>query len=192
MNRSLFSWISILPVVTGCNGIWSGSAKYKKLEEKELASGKRVPELFYDMKLGMSRKEFFSYCWQMHQKGKFLDGENSTSVLCKLDKELNYPVAMNFYPDFYQDKIYKMRAKFEYVAWAPWNKALSSDSLLLPVIHLFEKWNPGNDFIKLTDSKDRTIYVKVDGNRRIVIGRYDDAVVKAEYTDLLIEPQIKK
>ncbi len=192
MNRSLFSWIWILSVATGCNGIWSGSAKYKKLEEKELASGKQVPELFYNMKFGMSRKDFFSYCWEMHQKGKFLDGENSTSVLCKLDKELNYPVSMNFYPDFYQDKIYKMRVKFEYVAWAPWNKALFSDSLIPHVIQLFEKWNPGNDFIKLTDSKDRTIYVKVDGNRRIVIGQYDDAIVKAEYTDLLIEPQIKK
>ena len=192
MNRSLFSWIWILSVATGCNSIWSGSAKYKKLEEKELASGKRVPELFYNMKFGMSRKDFFSYCWEMHQKGKFLDGENSTSVLCKLDKELNYPVSMNFYPDFYQDKIYKMRVKFEYVAWAPWNKALFSDTLILHVIQLFEKWNPGNDFIKLTDSKDRTIYVKVDGNRRIVIGQYDDAFVKAEYTDLLIEPQIKK
>ncbi len=134
MNRSLFSWIWVLSVAAGCNGFWSGSANYKKLEEKELASGKRVPELFYDMKLGMSRKDFFTYCWEMHQKGKFLDGENSTSVLSKLDKELNYPVAMNFFPDFYQDKIYKMRVKFEYVAWAPWNKALFSDSLILQVI----------------------------------------------------------
>jgi hypothetical protein len=192
MKRSFFSWIWILSVITGCQGISPDSVDFKMIEDKELTSGKRAQDLFYDIKFGMTRKEFFNYCWEMHQKGKFLDGENSTSVLYKLDKELKYPASMNFYPNFYDDKIYKMWAKFEYVAWAPWNKALFSDSLILNVVQLYEKWYPGNDFIKLTDSKGRTIYAKVDGNRRIVIGQYDDAQVKADYTDLLVERKQKK
>jgi hypothetical protein len=182
----------ILSVIVGCNGIWSGSSDYKTMEEEEFKSGKRVQDLFYDIKFGMSRKDFFKYCWEMHQKGKFLDGENSTSVLYKLEKELKYPASMNFFPDFYKDKIYKMQARFQYVAWAPWNKELFSDSLILQVVQLYEKWYPGNDFIKLTDSKGRTIYVKVDGNRRIIIGQFDDSHVKADYTDLLVERQLKK
>jgi hypothetical protein len=31
----------------------------------------------------------------------------------------------------------------------------------------------------------------VDGNRRITIGRYDDVHIKVDYTDLLIEKQLK-
>ena len=31
------------------------------------------------------------------------------------------------------------------------------------------------------------IYVKVDGNRRITLGKFDDVIVKADYADLSIE-----
>jgi len=34
--------------------------------------------------------------------------------------------------------------------------------------------------------------VKVDGNRRITIGKFDDRKVKVDYTDLLIEQKLKK
>jgi hypothetical protein len=34
--------------------------------------------------------------------------------------------------------------------------------------------------------------VKVDGNRRIILGHYDDADVKADYTDLRVEQGQKK
>jgi hypothetical protein len=100
---------------------------------------------------------------------------------------------MNFYPDFYENKIAVMRAGFQYDAWAPWNKAQFSDSLLPDVLQLLKKWYPGgNDFIAITDKTKGTIYVKVDGNRRITIGRFNDMLVKVDYTDLIIEDKLKK
>jgi hypothetical protein len=61
------------------------------------------------------------------------------------------------------------------------------------VLHLYEKWySEGNSFIQLNDETKGTIYVKVDGNRRITIGRYNDMIVKVDYTDLLLEKQGKK
>ena len=50
----------------------------------------------------------------------------------------------------------------------------------------------GNEFITLKDSARGTIYVKVDGNRRITIGSYSEMLVKVDFTDLLIEEKLKK
>ena len=100
---------------------------------------------------------------------------------------------MNFYPDFYNNKVYHMRVTFEYNAWAPWNKAQYSDTLLPDVLRLYKRWYPmSNDFIKISDKLKGTIYVKIDGNRRIIIGRYNDMQIHADYTDLLVEQQLNK
>lgn len=181
----------LIACMCGCNGDKSGNRAYEEAVNRALESHKKADALLFEIKFGMSRKEFYNYCWQMHQKGQFEDGSNSNAVLYKISKQLKYPASMNFYPDFYHDTIYKMRAKFEYYAWAPWNKNLFSDSLLTDVQQLLKKWYGGNDFIKMTDVKGRTIYVKVDGNRRIIVGRVDDANVSADYTDLLVERKLK-
>ena len=168
--------------------------QYNELMGKELASGKRVDSIFFGIYLGMKNKEFFLHCWDLNKKGLFTDGVNNTSVLVKLNKnELKFPASMNFYPDFYENKINKMTASFQYDGWAPWNKHLFADSLVHDVLHLYEKWySEGNSFIQLNDETKGTIYVKVDGNRRITIGRYNDMIVKVDYTDLLLEKQGKK
>ena len=102
-------------------------------------------------------------------------------VLYKLkNNELKHPASMNFYPDFYQNKIYKMRVNFQYDSWAPWNKQLYADSLLQDVLKLYKNWyNRGNPFIKINDKEKGMLYVKVDGNRRITIGRYNDMLSKS-------------
>jgi hypothetical protein len=123
----------------------------------------------------------------MNKKGLLTDGLNNTAVLYKLEKnELKHPAAMNFYPDFTDNKIGRMRVTFQYNAWAPWNKDLFADNLLPDVLQLYTRWYAGNPFIKVEDKKRGIIYVKVDGNRRITIGKYDDMLVKVDYTDLAV------
>lgn len=178
-------------VFTACDN--SGLNKYNSLMEKELKSGKHVDSIFFGMYFGMLNKDFFAHCWEMNRKGIFTDGENNMYVLYKLKKELKYPASMNFYPDFYQNKIYKMRVNFQYEGWAPWNKQRYADSLLPDVLHMYKKWySDGNPFISIKDKDKGIIYIKVDGNRRITIGKYNDEIVKADYTDLLVEKVIKK
>ena len=65
-------------------------------------------------------------------------------------------------------------------------------SLKNEVLRLYKKWYGENNFVELKDSIRGSIYVKVDGNRRITIGRYDDIHIKVDYTDLLIEKQLKE
>jgi len=167
---------------------------YNALVKKELSSEKKVNDIFFGISLGMTSKDFYTHCWEMNKKGMFTDGSNNQAVLYKLDhNELQHPAQMNFYPEFHNGRIYKLWARFQYMGWMPWNKKLGSDSLLTDVVKLYKKWYPsGNSFITISDEKKGTMYVKVDGNRRIIIGRYDDVEVKADYTDLLVERQIKQ
>ena len=172
----------------------SGIREYDRIVKKELASGKRVDSLFFGIYLGMTSKSFYTYCWGMNKKQVFTDGTNNLAVLYKLNhQELKYPASMNFYPKFFEDKIYKMGVTFQYVSWAPWNRGMYSDTLILDILKLYGKWYPdGNPFIRIYEKNKGTIYIKVDGNRRITIGKYDDMQVKADYTDLLIEPKLNE
>ncbi|WP_153800204.1 hypothetical protein [Foetidibacter luteolus] len=165
---------------------------YSKLKAEELSSGKRVDSLFFGIYFGMTDKQFYAHCWEMNKKGLFTDGENNTAVLYKLNNnQMKHPGLMNFYPEFYENKVYKMKVTFQYEAWAPWNKERFSDSLIKDVRNLYGKWyKEGNPFITVQDEKKGTIYVKLDGNRRITIGRFDDMHVKVDYTDLLVEQQL--
>jgi hypothetical protein len=175
--------------VFACN---SDTAKYDKLVKKELSRGIRKDTLLMGIKLGMTQKAFYTYCWEINKKGLFVDGANSMTVLYKINNGLKYPASMNFFPDFHKGKIYKMRATFNYDAFAPWNKSMFADSLQLDVLNLYKKWYPDAGFISMTDNDKGTIFVQVDGNRRIIIGKYDEAHVKVDYTDLLVEKELTK
>ena len=166
---------------------------YKKLVKKETESGKRVDSLFFGIRFGMTSKEFYAHCWELNKKGILTDGLNNMAVLYKLNRnELKHEASMNFYPEFYENKIYKMPVTFQYVSWAPWNKNLFADSLKEEVLQLYKKWYPGgNEFLKMDDEEKGTIYIKVDGNRRITIGRYIDLQVKVDYTDLSVKEKEK-
>lgn len=51
------------------------------------------------------------------------------------------------------------------------------------MVSILERWY-GKGFIKMEDKERGVIYVKIDGNRQIVIGAKDDQFVKANFTDL--------
>jgi hypothetical protein len=184
----------ILFMLIACS-VDSDMDKYNKLVKEEMGH-KRVDSIFFGIHFGMTKRVFFTHCWEMNKKGIFTDGNDGLGnmyVLYKLGKELKYPAALNFYPDFNDSSICKMRVTIQYDGWAPWNKHLYADSLLPDVLTLYKKWySDGNSFIQINDKKKGTIYVKVDGNRRITIGKYNDMLVKVDYTDMLVEKKIQK
>ncbi len=192
MLRLKYSLLFLLLALISCQQ--SAMKEYQSLMNREMKSNKKVNDLFFGISLGMPSKDFYMHCWNLNKKGIFTDGTNNTSVFYKLDdNELQHPASMNFYPEFNNGRIHKMEARFQYDGWMPWNKKLSSDSLLPDVLSLYKKWYPsGNPFIAIQDEKRGTLYVKIDGNRRIIIGRYDDIQVKADYTDLSVVNEQKK
>jgi hypothetical protein len=161
---------------------------YERLVERELASGVRHDSIFMGIYLGMSAKDFYAQCWELNKQKLIRQGNSNTSVLYEMT-ELKHKADMNFYPTFNGDKILEMPVIFSYTAWAPWNKELWSDSLILDVKNLMEKWY-GPGFIKLEHPEKGIRWVKVDGNRRIMLWKEDDQQVKALYTDLTMEDEL--
>ena len=183
----LLNSLALLMILVACQS--SDMDQYRALIKKELNKNKKVNDIFFDISLGMTSKDFYICCWNKNKEGLFTDGPGNTSVLYQLPStELPYNAEMNFYPEFKNDRIYKLWSKFHYKGWSPWNRHMGAESLLPEVVRLFQRWYPeGNAFITIKDPKRGTLYVKVDGNRQIVIGIFDDTDVKAEYTDLSVK-----
>ncbi len=163
----------------------SETSEYKRMEKRELASGERNDSLFLGVYFGMTSKKFYAHCWEMNKKELIKEGLNNSSVEY-IPRELKAPGKMYFYPKFWEDKIYEMPVSFSYDAWAPWNKELFADSLQLDVRQMFESWY-GKGFIEIKHPVRGSVFVKMDGNRRISIWKEDDRVVRASFTDVPIE-----
>jgi len=194
MNK-VISVIIVFLLFVACSGDRSMD-KYNRLVKKELASNKHVDSIFFGFHFGMKQKDFFMHCWEMNQKGMLTDGNSiggEMYVLYKLKNDLKHQASLNFFPEFKDSIIWKMKAEIKYDGWMPWNKSLSADSLLPAVLEMYKKWySDGNPFMQINDEKKGTVYVKVDGNRRITIKKHDDVYVKADFTDMLVEKNITK
>lgn len=178
--KILILFILITLLHTACDK----RSKYEKLLDKELASGERHDSLFYGLSLGMTSKEFFDYCYKKNQEGVFFQG--NAAVDYKMKSELPFPATMSFYPEFQDKKIIEMPVTITYDSWAPWNKRTFADSLQIDVKNLFEKWY-GSGFIRSEHPQRGVAFVKIDGNRRIVIVKQDDKTAKALFTDMSVE-----
>lgn len=153
-------------------------------------SDKDLDSLFLGISMGMDKKAFYDYCWEMNRQRIFTHGPTNQSVEYRLATELKSPVMMNFYPTFFNEKIYEMPVLFNYESWAPWNKEYGSDQLFLELVPLFKKWY-GEDFKTLEHNTMGTIYYQMKGRRRINLFIRDDQFVQAVFTDLKIEEEKK-
>ena len=164
-------------------------AKYNKMIEDGLNSDQQFNDLFLGISLGMPDSAFRAHCFELNQQKQLFQGNKGLSVFYRIN-ELKYPVNMNFYPNFFSGKIFQLPVIFDYEGWAPWNKKFYSDSLQLDVLRLFEEWY-GPGFLEVRHSEKGSAFVKVDGNRQISIFKVGDRFVKALFTDIKVEKEIK-
>lgn len=171
--------------------LFSCKSEYEKMEEKELASGKAVNELFLGLELGMEKRSFYDACWQLNKEGKLNSGPSELSVEYNVELPSGHGAKMRFFPKFDQEKIYLMPVEFTYEGWAPWNEDLSAEKLREDVVKLFEEWY-GPGFIEVSsEDKSQIVFVKMDGNRRIRVFKKHISVVRAEISDLPVEKKLK-
>lgn len=147
--------------------------------------------LFLGFYLGMGKKEFYDYCWEMNKQKKFTHGPTNQNVEYRLTGVLEQPVLMHFYPGFYKDRIYQMPLTFSYEAWAPWNRQFHADKLIDHVVPLLSKWY-GGEFETTTLPKKGKVYARIDGNRRISVFVKDEQFVQVVFTDIAAEKLIKQ
>lgn len=165
-------------------------SKYEQLVQNELSKGVRYDSLFLGYAFGMEVEDFFEHSWQLNKKGVVFNGGANT--IEHYSDELKSDVTMSFYPRFYNNKIYKMPVGYRYDAWAPWNKQYWADSLQKDLLDLYES-KYGQGFIELRDSTAvGKKYVKIDGNREIVIRVDNPFSASVIFTDLLAEQKIRR
>jgi hypothetical protein len=83
-----------------------------------------------------------------------------------------------------KDVITEMSMEFRYQGWTSWNLELQSDSLKVKVMELLRVWYKGNEFVT-AHIQDTEQFVKVDGNRRILIYILDPQRVVVKVQDIL-------
>lgn len=167
--------------------IFSCESEYTKVTKAEIAKGTRYDSLFFGISLGQNKKEFFEACWNLHREGILTNSTQGNYVQYNLNKE--FPkIQMHFYPDTdAKNLITEMDVMFDYSGWSPWNEKYSSDSLMPVVMDTLEVWYPGNKFFSVELENEVSIWVKIDGNRRIAVRKKDDQFVQAKITDLTTE-----
>ncbi len=169
--------------LAGCQGPYD---EYQIMLDEELDSGERYDSLFLTLKFGMSKKDFFATCWELNKEGLLNQGPRNLSVEYDLENELRYPAKFYFYPQFHEEKIYRMPIEISYETRTPTDMSRSVDSLMVDVKTLMEDWY-GQGFIYLENEDDtKRLYVKVDGNRRIRIFKKDLSTVAVDMTDMTV------
>lgn len=182
MKLSSANTLMVLLLMVGLN---SCQSKYTKLVKSELALGKHNDSIFYGLKFGQTKDQFYNICWELNKKKLVTHGPSNNFVQTFL-----YPqdstktidkIRMLFYARFNPDnKIVAMDIKFSYDAWSLWNKKYTSDKLMPKIKDTLMKWYPGNSFIKTKNN----YLVKVDGNRQIQLSRESDRDVSVLIEDL--------
>ncbi len=159
----------------GIASLISCESEYTKTVNREADKGVLKDSLVLGMSFGYTKQDFFDHCWKLNNKGLVTQGPNNRSVQYQLSSNDNNQnltaILMLFYGNFNENNIMTgMDMEFSYKAWAPWNDDLYSDKLVPVLIDTLLRWFPGNRFISIkSDKLDSDTYVKVDGNRQIMV-----------------------
>ena len=166
---------------------------YQRTLDRELARGERNDSIFLGIHFGMNARDFYAHCWNLNRDSLIRQGPNNLSVQYIVPGDFRDKVYMHFYPRFTQDEerlIWEMPVLFSYEAWSIWNNTYGADSLLPEVLALFDSWY-GGDFLKIEHPERGVAYVKIQGNRRVLVHRKDDQYVQAMITDMLARDTVQ-
>ena len=178
--------ISIIAVILfSCN---DREISYETYVAKELATGVRNDSLIYGIHFGMTEEEFKSYCTGMNLQKRFMPNPRGTAVRLKLQNGFGAPVVFDFFPVLQSNKpIRKITASMKYRDFSYYDKIYDIGNLVIEAVEYFEDGYGGNKFIAIPH-ENRLIkhkYVKIDGNRKIVLNpTFDGQGLQIEFEDL--------
>jgi len=178
-GRIILGTLVMIMLLAACDN----RSPYQKMVDEGLKSGERYDTTFMGMTFGMTVKEFFDYAYEKNQQGIYDQG--SGTVVYRTENDLPFPAKFEFYPVFQDTQIVELPLAVTYDSWAPWNKRASADSLQVDLKNMLEQ-QLGGGFVEVTHPDRGTIFVKVDGNRRIIIAKQDDQIAKVLYTDMSV------
>jgi hypothetical protein len=178
----------------------SCKSEYQQYVDQEMAKGITNDSLVFGMRMGQTKKDFFSICWDLN-KAKIISqgaGANARYITDRdtLGENTLRSKEMLFYGIFDENDVMRgMRMSYSFLSWAPWNQDMQSDKLQEHLRTLYLEEYPGNDFIELKiKESEYPALVKIDGNRQILMYPKNDkdVVVKIEDLEYKLNNQWKK
>ncbi len=182
----IFFFLGVLLCLPACRN--SSEKKLADVEKQELATGIRYDSLFLGLSLGMTKREFFDYCLGMNKKGIFTEGSDKTVEYVLGKKNFHFPLQMNFYPHFKEDKISDLPIKFTYKGIDLSYPNGQTEKLAEDVKKLMEEWYGEGFFITPLPNGGKG-YAKILGNRRILIFSEKEYEIMVIIKDLTSESQ---
>jgi len=163
-------------------------SEYSKTVKSEIKSGKEYKELFLDMNMGMTQKEFYAHCWSLNERQLISQGSGNKYAKhimeLKNDNDSLTKVIVLFYGIFdKQSVMYGMDMKMEYSAWSPWNKDYHAPALADRIQNYYMDLYGMNPFIEI-DLDNHKAYAKIDGNRQILIFPTNNKSISVKITDI--------
>lgn len=189
--RSIKYPINLFILITLLSGCFQSD--YTKLVKSELVKGIRKDSILLGIHFGNTRNEFYGKCFDLNKQHVVTEGAGY-SVQYLFTDSLVHPkptqIRLLFVPAFDDKEILtNMDLEFSYVAWAPWNRHLQSDSLETKIMELLMRWYGGNKFVTANVGESK-VPVKLDGNRRVLVYREDPQNVIVRVQDIL-HPKFK-
>ena len=170
-------------LVAACNNRTS----YAELVSQELARESAVDSLLLGLYFDMPMERFFSYCFEMNQKGVFFQYGGRSQVLHTYEHEFSTPVDFVFFPVGGHAAIQQLEGTMTFKNWAPFSKEFTAGKLQEEVKVFLEKQLGGRPFIQVDHPQGYWpyAYVKVDSNRKILLYRsFDDQKVHLVFENL--------
>lgn len=176
--------LMFLVLLAGCF-----ESDYTHLVKSELNKNIRYDSILFGISLGDTKRDFFEKCMELNRRQLVVQGPLNSSVQHTFTDTVYHDqptqIKLLFYPRCDEkDIINHMDMEFSYVGWAPWNTKLQSDVLEKKVLLMLQDWYGGNEFIEV-EIDGKTVPVKVDGNRRIIVQRKDTMTVVVKIQDIM-------
>lgn len=164
-------------------------SEYTAAVKSGLSSGIVNDSLFFEHRMGDTKKEFYDHCWQLNKEQKISQGSGNQYAKYIMeprpqDDSLSQVIVL-FYGIFDEQNIMNgMEMKMTYYSWSPWNSKLGSTSLMDYVSRRYTDEYPGNEFMEVEVAENLTAKVKIDGNRQITMYPLDDKEIMVKIEDL--------
>jgi len=183
-RNCLFGILAVFIAFTSC----SGPVSFEEYVKKELAREIRNDSLIYGIHFGMKNVEFRDYCTDMNRKKIFFPNPSGSAVRLNMENGFESPVNFDFFPDFDScGGINKLNATLNYRDFSYYDESYAIENLIIEAKRNFEEGYGGNKFLELPH-EDKILkyrYVKIDGNRKIVLSpSFDGQKLHIAFEDL--------
>lgn len=185
--RKIFYFLGILNsflIYSSCNEKLS----YEEYVAIELSKGELNDSIVYNVRFGMTFSEFDAYCLAMNKEKIFMPSHGGSAVRMKIEDGFKEPVYFDFFPTSSVNQyINKLTATMTYQNFSYYDKKYNIDNLVFESRIFFEKGYGGNKFIAIQSDNNlvKHNYVKIDGNRKIVLSpNFDGQTVNIIFENL--------